>query len=162
MKALVVHGSKRGGTAGLADMVGEALREQGFEVTVRPAAERKGDVGEYAVVVVGGGIYAGRWHKDSRRFVRREVAALGSAQVWMFSSGPLGEAAAEAEQMEPPGQVVKLMERVGARGHRTFGGYLAPDAAGFPAKAMAAKMAGDWRDAEDVRQWAKEIAAAAG
>ncbi len=51
------------------------------------------------------------------------------------------------------------MDRVGAVGHTTFGGRLTPDAKGFPASAMAKKMAGDWRDEESVTLWAKAIAA---
>ena len=54
MKALVVYGSKRGGTEGLAQMVGQALAEQGIDVTVQSAAARAPDVGSYDGVVVGG------------------------------------------------------------------------------------------------------------
>jgi len=51
------------------------------------------------------------------------------------------------------------MKRVNARGHVTFGGRLSPDAKGFPASAMAKKHGGDWRDAAQVRQWARSVAA---
>jgi menaquinone-dependent protoporphyrinogen oxidase len=44
-------------------------------------------------------------------------------------------------------------------GTRTTGGRLAPDADGFAASAMATTPAGDWRDEESVRDWAKSIAA---
>lgn len=37
MRVLIAFGSKRGGTAGLADMIGEALREAGCETVVCPA-----------------------------------------------------------------------------------------------------------------------------
>jgi menaquinone-dependent protoporphyrinogen oxidase len=50
------------------------------------------------------------------------------------------------------------MERIGARGHVTFGGRLSPDAKGFPASAMAKKNAGDWRDPKQVRAWAHQLA----
>ena len=40
MKALVVHGSKSGGTEGLAEMIGRALTDLQWQVTVRPAAEK--------------------------------------------------------------------------------------------------------------------------
>jgi len=50
------------------------------------------------------------------------------------------------------------MERVGARGHITFGGRLSPDAKGFPASAMAKNRAGDWRDPAQVRAWVRFIA----
>ncbi|TIC88539.1 flavodoxin [Nocardioides sp. GY 10113] len=159
MKALVVYGSKRGGTKGLAQMLGDALTEQGIEVTVRSAAVRTGDVGSYDAVVVGGALYAGRWHKAARRFVKRESDALRDTKVWLFSSGPIGDDAEPAGEMEPVGHVRAAMERVGAVGHATFGGRLEPDAKGFPANAMAKKMAGDWRDPEAVSAWAKEIAA---
>ena len=51
------------------------------------------------------------------------------------------------------------MGHVGAVAHVTFGGRLTPDAKGFPASAMAKRIAGDWRDEESVTLWAKDIAA---
>ena len=50
------------------------------------------------------------------------------------------------------------MDRVDARGHVIFGGRLTPDAKGFPASAMAKKNSGDWRDAEEVRTWVRQVA----
>lgn len=50
------------------------------------------------------------------------------------------------------------MERVGAIGHATFGGRLAPDARGFPAAARAKRLAGDWRNESRIREWAREVA----
>jgi menaquinone-dependent protoporphyrinogen oxidase len=58
--------------------------------------------------------------------------------------------------------VTKIAARIGAAGHVTFGGRLAPDATGFPASSMAKIMAGDYRDAERVRAWAKTIASQLG
>lgn len=157
MRVLVVHGSKRGGTAGLAEMVATALREHGFEVHVRAAYDRRRDLATYDAVVIGGGLYAGRWHKDARRFVRRYASELSHKPVWMFSSGPL-DGSAEESEIPPVLQVQHAMGRVGARGHMTFGGYLAPDAKGFPASMMAKKSAGDWRDEKHVRTWVDGIA----
>lgn len=157
MKALVVYGSKRGGTKGLAEMLADALADDGLEVTVRSAAVRTRDVDSYDLVVVGGALYANLWHKDARRFVHRSAAVLRTKPVWLFSSGPLGEDAVETATIEPVGQVEDLMKSIGARGHRTFGGRLAPDAKGLVAGAMAKKHSGDWRDPEEVRLWAKEI-----
>ena len=37
MRVLIAFGSKRGGTAGLADMIGDALRAAGCETVVSPA-----------------------------------------------------------------------------------------------------------------------------
>ena len=39
MRVLVCFGSKRGGTAGLAAMIGDALTETGHDAVVRPAKD---------------------------------------------------------------------------------------------------------------------------
>jgi hypothetical protein len=54
--------------------------------------------------------------------------------------------------------VAALMARIGARDHALFGGRLARDAQGFPASAMAKTHAGDWRDFEQIREWARVVA----
>ena len=38
-RVLVAYGSKRGGTAGLAAMIGDALTEAGTEISVSPARD---------------------------------------------------------------------------------------------------------------------------
>ncbi len=106
----------------------------------------------FDLVVVGGALYMSRWHKDARRFVRRAASGvLRTKPVWFFSSGPIGEESPPPALVGPTGQVESLMESVGARGHRTFGGRLARDVHGFPAAAMAKTMAGDWRDTGEVQ-----------
>jgi menaquinone-dependent protoporphyrinogen oxidase len=160
MTILVAYGSKRGGTGGLAHMVADGLREQGFSVEVAPARTVQ-SVQDYEAVIVGGALYAARWHKDARRFVRRYVHDLRRRPVYLFSSGPLDYSATQKD-IPPVKGVKKLMGDIGARGHVTFGGRLAPDAKGFPASAMAKKNAGDWRDAGHVHTWAHGIAQSLG
>jgi menaquinone-dependent protoporphyrinogen oxidase len=156
MRILVVHGSKRHGTEGIAQIVAETLRDAGFTADLIGAAEA-GDVSGYDAVIVGGGLYAGHWHRDARRFVQRQAAALKQRPVWLFSSGPLDRSAVDGH-IPPTPQVRRLLDRVGARGHVTFGGFLAPDARGLLAGAMAKRHAGDWRDAGQIRNWARGIA----
>jgi len=160
MRALVTYGSKRGGTEGLAQMVGSGLREHGIDADVLAPGKVRGLDG-YDAVVVGGALYAFRWHRAARRFVRRHAGQLRRLPVWFFSSGPLDDSAARGE-IPPAKGVQALMDQVGARGHVTFGGRLAPDAKGFPASAMAKKMAGDWRDAAHVSGWTQKVAAELG
>ena len=158
MKVLVVYGSKRAGTAGLAEMLGVDLRARGFAVGVEDAAAMP-PVSDYDAVVVGGALYAGRWHADARRFVKRNARELRRRPVFLFSSGPLDDSASD-EDLPPTRQVRKLMQRVGAEDHKTFGGRLESDAAGFAAHAMAKEHAGDWRDSSEVNHWAAHLAAA--
>jgi menaquinone-dependent protoporphyrinogen oxidase len=158
MRALVAYGSKMGGTQGLAEMVGRALEERAFTVDVRPAADVP-SVESYDVVVIGGALYAMRWHREARRFVRRLRDELRDIPVWFFSSGPLDDSAATKE-IPPVRQVRSLMGRVDARGHATFGGRLVPDPPGFMARSMAKKLSGDWRDAAHVERWVDSITTA--
>ena len=158
MRVLIAFGSKRGGTAGLADMIGDVLREAVCETVVSPA-DGIYDVSDFDAVIVVGALYANRWHRDARRFVKRNTAALRELPVWLVSSGPLDDSA-EREDIPPTKQVAKLASRIGARGHVTFGGRLSDHASGFPASAMAKTHAGDWRDVTHVRRWVEAVMAA--
>jgi menaquinone-dependent protoporphyrinogen oxidase len=138
-------------------MVAAGLREDGIACDVLPAASVR-RVDGYDAVIVGGGLYASRWHRAARRFAKRQASQLRQRPTYFFSSGPLDDSADRGE-IPPVKSVRALMARTGARGHVTFGGRLAPDAKGFPASAMAKKQAGDWRDPAQVRQWTQAIAA---
>ena len=155
MSILVTYGSERGGTASLARMVAEALQSAGQTADVVPARQVKSLEG-YDAVVVGGALYAFRWHRDARRFVKHHTTELRKVPTFFFSSGPLDDSALKRE-IPPVKGVQALMDRVGAKKHITFGGRLAPDVKGFPASAMAKKYAGDWRDSKQVRDWVSTI-----
>ncbi|GAB3979449.1 flavodoxin domain-containing protein [Actinoallomurus acanthiterrae] len=156
-QVLVAYGSRHGGTAEIAHWIGEELRSAGLRVDVCDARSVR-EVTPYHAVVLGGAVYVGRWQRDARRLARRQAHVLREMPVWLFSSGPLGGAAGEQET-PPVRGVQRLAERIGARGHVTFGGRLPRDARGFPAAAMAKRVAGDYRDEKAVRAWARRIAA---
>ncbi|HZQ86416.1 MAG TPA: flavodoxin domain-containing protein [Acidimicrobiales bacterium] len=156
MRVLVAYGSKRGGTAGLARMIADELIAGGLDVVVEPARS-VGDLDGFDAVTVAGALYASRWHRDARRFIRRHTDALRARPVWLVASGPLDDRAV-AGDLPPVAQVAKAMARIGARGEVTFGGRLAPDAKGFPASAMAKTKAGDWRDPAHIHRWASAVA----
>jgi menaquinone-dependent protoporphyrinogen oxidase len=155
MKVLVVFGSKRGGTAGLAAMVGEAFQREGWTAEVRDARMPQ-PVSDTDIVVVGGALYMSRWHKEARHFVRRNRTALRELPVWLFSSGPLDDSARPGDMAAVP-QLQEIAADIEARGHMTFGGRLEPDAKGFLAHTMAKKSAGDWRDPIHVAEWVHQI-----
>ena len=160
MRILVTFGSKRGGTEGIARMLGAVLSENGLAVEVAPPQGVR-DLTPYDAVVIGGALYANRWPSDIRRFVKRNAQALRRMPVWMFSSGPLGENAA-AEDKPPTLQVRRLMDKADAREHVTFGGRLTEDAKGFIASKMARSLAGDWRDPRRIHAWGESIARSLG
>jgi menaquinone-dependent protoporphyrinogen oxidase len=155
-RVLVTFGSKRGSTEEIAREIASTLRATGMVVDVA-AAGTVSDVTPYHAVVIGGSLYMMRWSRDAKHFVRRHAAELRRRQVWMFSSGPLDGSASE-RVISPVPNVAALMAEVGARGHATFGGRLESDADGWIASAMAKNHAGDWRDWQRIRNWAREIA----
>ena len=155
MRVLIAYGSKRGGNAGLAGMIGDEFTALGLQTSVQPAREVRRLDG-YDAVVIAGALYANRWHRDARRFARRHAKALRERPVWLVASGPLDESAV-AGDIPPVKHVAAVMAKIGARGQVTFGGRLQPDAKGFPASAMAKKRAGDWRDPAHVRRWTSEV-----
>jgi len=156
MRVLIAYGSKMGGTHGLANWLGHDLKEIGdYEVDVR-AADIVESIDSYDAVIVGGALYIFRWHRDARAFVRRFRKELKEKPVWLFSSGPTDDSASN-DSIPPVRGVAKSMEKIGARGHMTFGGRIPENAEGM-AKKMAEENAGDWRDPTQVRDWAREIA----
>ncbi|MDJ0664711.1 MAG: flavodoxin domain-containing protein [Acidimicrobiia bacterium] len=148
MRILVAYGSKMGGTEGLAEMLGADLSDLGHVVEVKSGSDVS-SVSDFDAVVVGGALYYFiSWHKDAKTLIKRHLEELRTKPVWVFSSGPLDDSALEKD-IPPIKSVQRLIERVGARGHVTFGGRLEDESGGLPV--------GDWRNAEHVRRWAEEI-----
>lgn len=157
LRVLVAYGSKRGGTEGLAEMIGDALADAGCEAVLVPAAA-SADLTGVDAVIVAGSLYAHRWNRQARRFVRRHMAALRELPVWLVCSGPLDDSATR-QDLPPTAQVAEIADAIHARGIKTFGGRLLPDATGFPAHAMAKTHAGDWRDRAAVAKWVSDVVA---
>jgi menaquinone-dependent protoporphyrinogen oxidase len=158
-RVLVTYGTKNGSTAEIAQWIADAFRAEGLEPDVFDA-RRVDDVDDYDAVVLGGALYANRWHKDARHFVQRFRRDLAGRPVWLFSSGPLDDTAGEKE-IAPVKGVAKAMQQLDARGHATFGGRLDESADAWIAKKMVSSgHGGDFRNREQITTWAVSIAAA--
>lgn len=155
-KVLVAYGTTNGSTAQIAETIADVLRKRGVPTEAVPARSVT-DVESYDAVVVGGGLYAGRWHKDARRFVRRHGRVLAGRPLWFFSSGPLDASATEKDIPPVPG-VRRVMTRLGVRAHVTFGGCLEEGAKGFVArKIVSSGKGGDFRDFGRIEAWAADL-----
>ena len=155
MRILIAYGSSRGGTAGLADMVAEALFDRGVDAEVGNAADVS-DLRGYDGVIVGGALYNNHWHSDATDFVHRFADVLRHVPVWFFSSGPLDDSA-RSGAVAPVPQVRDLARRFEIRGHMTFGGVLEKRTSGRLSAFLSYGEVGDWRDASQVAQWAERI-----
>ncbi|QOV33711.1 flavodoxin [Streptomyces ferrugineus] len=156
-KVLVAYGTTNGSTAQIAEAVAEVLRKEGLTAEALPARS-VAHVDAYDAVVVGGGLYAGRWHKDSRRFLRRHGRELAGRPLWLFSSGPLDPSASERDIPPVPG-LQRAMTRLGAKGHVTFGGCLEEGAKGWVARMIIKNgKGGDYRDFDRIEDWSRGVA----
>lgn len=159
LKVLIAYGTRNGSTAEIAQVIGTVLHDAdaGLMTDVRPAAEIE-DIAPYDAVVLGGALYAGRWHRDARRFTRKHRRGLTERPVWLFSSGPLDPSASERDL--PPVQGARRAERrTQAREHVTFGGKLEAGAQGRVARMILEQgRGGDFRDMDRIAEWATGIA----
>lgn len=162
MKVLVVAASKHGSTTGIAETIAAELSARGHEALFADAGDygkrERPDLSGFDAFVIGSAVYLGRWMKPARRFVDANAEALAAKPVWMFSSGPTGD---EPPADEEAVHVDELVERIGAREHRVFGGSLDEDDLGPIERTMiraAHAPYGDFRDWDEVRAWAAHIA----
>ena len=181
---LIVHASRHGSTAGIAERIGDVLANRGLTVFVAPAAALS-DPARYDAVVVGGAVYAGSWAKEGTAYLDRYADVLASRPTWLFSSGPLKGSAKEplgpVDEVERalgpssgPGsggrrKVEALAERIHPREHRVFDGAFDPESppTNLPERiirvlpgAKSILPAGDFRDWPAIDAWAAEIATA--
>ena len=180
--ALIVHASRHGSTAGIAERIGEVLRSEGIETVVAPATDRP-DPSGFDACVVGGAVYMGSWQKEGIEYLERNATTLRTRPTWLYSCGPLPNSSKERSADEDryggalgpadgPGsggrkKIEGLAELIGVREHRILTGAYDPN---DPPKAISERLArmmpavkdilpeGDFREWDAIEAWAKEIA----
>jgi menaquinone-dependent protoporphyrinogen oxidase len=122
-------------------------------VDVRPAGEVK-DLGEYSGVVLGGGIYMGRWHRDARGFIRRFQDDLRDLPVAVFALGPVDDDPDHRAGSEQQLRAALAKLPFDPVATELFGGAIDPRKLSFPFNHMPAADVRDW---DAVRAWAAEL-----
>lgn len=157
MSVLVAYASKHGATAEIAEFIGRELRNRELNAEVA-SVETDPDPGPHAAFVIGSGVYGGLWLKPAERWVRAHQEELAGKEVWLFSSGPLGDLDVGEDQ---PGQLEYLTEALHPRDHQMFAGALDSSKLGFAERMMIKAVKapeGDFRDWEAIGSWAAAIA----
>lgn len=157
MKVLVTAASRHGSTAEIARTVARHLADAGHDVDYR-RVEDVDDVTAFDAVVLGSAIYAGRWLKSGYDFVERLGPELAAREVWLFSSGPLGDPPMPAEDVD----ISAVMVATAARGHAVFPGCLDKHKLAYAERAVARALhapVGDFRDWDAVARWSRHVAA---
>jgi menaquinone-dependent protoporphyrinogen oxidase len=183
-RALIVHASRHGGSAGIAERIGEVLEGAGVEVVVAKARDLP-DPEAFDACIVGAGVYMGSWVEDGVRYLERYAPVLATKPTWLFSSGPLPGSTKEPKDpsadpvevalgpAEGPGsggrrKLEAALGPVHPKEHKVFSGAFDPTDPPATLSERVVRMmpaakgilpAGDFREWPAIEAWAKEIAA---
>jgi menaquinone-dependent protoporphyrinogen oxidase len=152
---LVAYATKHGTTREVAESIAATLQQLGLAVEVE-AAGRVHDIARYDAVVVGGGLYMGKWHADARHLLKRHRHELAGQRLAVFGMGPdsledskvadsrnqLDRALAATPELEPIAVAI-------------FGGALKPETLRFPLNRLPGFDAREW---DAISGWAEEVA----
>ena len=161
-KVLVAYGTKYGGTAEIAEKIGQVLREAGLHADVL-RADRVSDVSPYHAVVLGSGVYIGRWRKEAAKLLKSNEQALAERPVWLFSSGPTdeGDPVELTEGWRFPKALQPIVDRIQPRDIAVFHGVMDEKKLNvferWVIKRVGAPL-GDFRDWDAITAWAAAIA----
>jgi menaquinone-dependent protoporphyrinogen oxidase len=161
-RVLVAYATKYGATAGIAERIGEVLREAGLATDVKPA-DQAGDLTPYRAVVLGSAVYIGQWRKEAAKFLQVHEHALAERPVWLFSSGPMGEGDAVelVKGWRLPGKLQPIADRIKPRDIAVFHGAVDPKKLNFIERWMLKNVkspVGDFRNWDVIAAWAAGIA----
>jgi menaquinone-dependent protoporphyrinogen oxidase len=169
MKVLVAYASKYGATEGIAQRIGETLRQKGLDVDVTNCEDLR-EASGYDAYVVGSAVYEFNWRKDARKFVERNAEVLAAKPTWLFSSGPVGTEKVDKEGHDvlkgaEPKQFAEYEDLVHPRGKQVFRGAYDHDKIRGADRIIAWMPAirdimpeGDFREWDEIDAWATSIA----
>jgi len=175
-KVLVAYDSECGSTGGVAKAIAEEFCAMGASADVKLAGE-VGDISQYGAVVVGAAIRSFKWLADARSFVADNETLLSKLPVAYFMTciqivegqPAMGKGASKNETPEQKrARMLAYMDKVLEKSPSVkpvdigvFGGALDFDKLTSIERRMMKSMkfhAGDFRDFDKIRQWARDIA----
>jgi menaquinone-dependent protoporphyrinogen IX oxidase len=126
MRALVIYGTRWGGTVKIAEQIGAGLRAEGFSVDVVDAKDSPKTVDVYDLVVVGSGMRADKWTKASLAFLEKNSAVLQTKKTALFVSGQMADRKDEGYSKAKDQYLQKTADQYGLKPLSLgfFGGYL--------------------------------------
>ncbi len=179
-----MYGTRYGATKTTSEEIAKVLREANFEVKIVNAKEEKvKDISEYSLVVVGSGMAMGNWASEAEDFLKRLQKDFGNKKLALFISSlkPVeekeGKAAlvARIQKIGLEDKILKYHLKPIATG--VFGGVIDYNKLNFvikkgmeigyraPLQKHGFKEVEpgvyDLRDWDEIRNWAKELAAKA-
>jgi menaquinone-dependent protoporphyrinogen IX oxidase len=86
LNVLLIYGTSWGGTEKVAQTITKALTEEGNTVDVTDAKKAPANIDAYDLVLVGSGLRADKWTKESIEFIEKNVEALKTKKTALFVS----------------------------------------------------------------------------
>ena len=159
---LVTYASRYGSTAEIGHRIGEVLESEGLSVDIMEVKDVP-NLKQYRAVVLGSAVYIGKWRKDAIRFLKVFEKDLTERRLWIFSTGPTGKGdpVKLLEGWDFPPSLKPVAERINPEDITVFHGALNLDKLNSVHRYMVKKIkapVGDFRDWEQVSNWAKRIA----
>ena len=123
-RALIVYGTRWGGTVKIAEKIGETLKEEGYSVDIFDA-KKPHRVDPYDLVIVGSGISGGKWTREAEDFLRMNAAMLRTKKTALFVSFGMVERESGQDKAKED-YLVKVSNKYGLTptGYGFFGGVL--------------------------------------
>jgi menaquinone-dependent protoporphyrinogen oxidase len=174
VKALVAFWTRYGSTAGIAEVIGDELRDREYDVEVRDLRREGGRVDGFDLVVLGSAVFIGKWTKEAQGFLESNAGALADTRYALFvsCSDVLFPEKVEAGRRIYLQNVAATLPIDGLVSMAMFGGVIDFTSYGALTRALLAgvgtkkelKERGidpsrryDFRDWEEVRAWARSL-----
>jgi len=97
MRALVIYGTRWGGTVKIAEKIGSALNDEGYIADVFNAKKKPQNVSQYDLVIIGSGIRADKWTKEALNFIEKNIELLLTKKTALFVSCQMADGGKESQ-----------------------------------------------------------------
>jgi menaquinone-dependent protoporphyrinogen oxidase len=182
LKALIVYGTRYGATAGTSEEIAKVLAQEGLEVKVVNAKKEKiKDIAQYDLVIVGSGMQMFRWTGEAEDFLKKFQKELSQKKLAVFVSSAVKSTYEREGKKEELAKIWKeyLQDKVDKYSLHPvsmamFGGIIDYNQMNpitrrafgstkkvYEADGFKENPAGvfDMRNMDEIREWAKELAA---
>ncbi len=153
------YASKCGSTGGVAEVIGQALCDQGAAVDVRLATEVN-DLSAYQAVILGSAIRMGRWLPEAVKFVETQQDALKQVPVAYFTVCMTLQEDTEENRREVAAYVDPASEIVQPVNVGAFAGAMDYGQLSLPFQLMIKMMKvpeGDFRNWDSIHTWGSNV-----
>ena len=127
VKALVIYGSRWGGTVAIAKKIGQTLALKGYFVEVIDAKKPLKKLESYDLFIIGSGMRADKWTKETLAFMKKNAELLKNRKTALFVSCQMADRVEPEVRDKAKNQYLeKTAEQYGLRpiGYGFFGGFL--------------------------------------